>query len=102
MLAVFILILVCTMWKVGFVLDVRSTPISWTNLVPISGHYDMCKNSLAKEPFRLLIFFFGFLVVEQISWFGLFLAPCFKKEKLVANVPRVSLLFHLLPVVLVM
>jgi hypothetical protein len=30
MLAVFILILVCTMWKVGFVVDVRSTPISWT------------------------------------------------------------------------
>jgi hypothetical protein len=65
------------------------------SLVPISGHNDMCKNSLAKEPFRLLFFFFGFLVVEQISWFGLLLAPCcFKKEKLVANMPRVSLLFH--------
>jgi hypothetical protein len=53
--------------------------------------------------FRLLFIFFGFLVVEQISWFGLLLAPCcFMKEKLVANMPRVSLLFHLLPVVLVM
>jgi hypothetical protein len=48
-------------------------------------------------------FFFGFLVVEQISWFGLLLAPCcFKKAKLVANMSGVSLLFHLLPVVLVM
>jgi hypothetical protein len=52
---------------------------------------------------QIINFFFGFLVVEQISWFGLLLAPCcFKIEKLVANMPRVSLLFHSLPVVLVM